>query len=129
MLCQYLQDPLDCSFVFLFRLSKDQNVVQVHYYNPFGYESSEDVVHYSLEGGGTVGHSEKHHERFKKAVVGTEGYFPFVSGLDAYIIKTPADVKFCEVSGSAELGDEFRDEREGIPVFDGYSIQRVDGDQ
>ena len=74
---------------------------------------------------GTVGHSEKHHKRFKEIAVGAEGRFPFVSGLDAYIIETPADVNFCEVSGSAELGDEFRDEREGVPVFDSYSIQRA----
>ena len=125
MLCQYLQDPLDCLFVFLFCLRKDQNVIQVHYYNPFGYEGSEDVVHHSLEGGRTVGHSEEHHKRFKEAAVGAEGYFPFISGLDAYVIETPADVKFCEVPGSVELGDKFGDEREGVPVLDGYGIQHV----
>jgi len=116
---------LDCSFVFLFCLHKDQNVVQVHYYNPFGYEGSEDVVHHSLEGSRTVGHSEEHYERFKEAAVGAEGRFPFISGLDAYVIETPADVKFCEVPGSAELGDEFGDEREGVPVLDGYGVQHV----
>jgi len=78
-----------------------------------------------LEGGRTVSHSEKHHERFKEAMVGVEGCFPFVSGLDAYVIETPADVKFCEVSGSAELGDELGDERERVPVFDGYGVQRA----
>ena len=51
MLRQYFQDPLDCSFMFLFHLHKDQNVIQVHHYDPFGYESSEDVVHHCLEGG------------------------------------------------------------------------------
>jgi len=78
--------------VFLFCLCKDQNVIQVHYYNPFGYEGSEDVVHHSLEGGRTVGHSEEHHERFKEAVVGVEGCFSFISGLDAYVIETPVDI-------------------------------------
>jgi len=108
--------------VFLFYLHKDQNVVQVHYYNPFGYEGSEDVIYHSLEGSGTVGHSEEHHERFKEAMVGMEGCFPFISGLDAYIIETPADVQFCEVPGSAELGDELGDEGEGVPVLDSYSV-------
>jgi len=51
VLCQYFQDPLDCSFMFLFCLCKDQNIVQVYYYDPFGYEGSEDVVYHSLEGG------------------------------------------------------------------------------
>ena len=123
MLCQYLQDPLDCSFVFLFRLRKDQNVVQVHHYYLFGYEGSEDIIHHSLEGSGTIGHSEEHHEGFEEAAVGAEDCFPFISGLDAYVIETPVDVKFCEVLGSMELGDEFGDEEEGVLVLDSYSIQ------
>jgi len=60
-----------------------------------------------LEDGGTIGHSEEHHKRFEETMVGAKGHFPFISGLDVYIIETPADVKFCEVLGSAELGDEF----------------------
>ena len=122
MLHQYFQDPPDYSFMFLFRLCKDQNVIQVHHYDPFGYESSEDVIHHSLEGGGTVGHSEKHHERLKETAVGAEGRLPFISGLNTYVIETPSDIKFCEVPSSVELGDEFGDEREGVPVLDGYGI-------
>jgi len=36
----------------LFCLYKDQNVVQVHYNNPFRYDGSENVIHHSLEGSG-----------------------------------------------------------------------------
>jgi len=61
-------------------------------------------------------------ERFEEAMVGMEGRLPFISGLDVYIIETPADVQFCEIPGSAELGDKFRDEGERIPVLDGYGI-------
>ena len=107
--------------MFLFRLCKDHNVVQVHYYNPFGYESSENVVHHGLEGSGAVGHSKEHYEGFKEAAIGAEGCLLFISGLDAHIVEPPPDVKFCEVLGSAELGDEFGDEGERIPVFDGLS--------
>jgi len=107
------------------RLCEDQNVVQVHYHDPFGYKGPEDVVHHSLEGGGTVGHSKEHYEGFKEATIGTESCLPFVSGLDSYIIETPSDVKLCEVLGSAELGDKFGDEGEGVPVLDGYGIQHV----
>jgi len=78
-----------------------------------------------LEGGGTVGHSEEHHERFEEAAIGMEGCLPFVSGLDMYIIETPSDVKFCEVLGSVELGDKFGDEGEGVSVLDGYGVQRA----
>ena len=122
MFRQYLQDSLDRSFMLLFRLCKDQNVIQVHYDNPFYYNGSEDVVHHSLEGGGTVGHSKKHYKGFEETTVGVEGHFPFISGLDAYIIETPVDIQFCEVSGSAELRDEFGDEKERISVLDGYSV-------
>jgi len=106
----------------LFRLCKDQNVVQVHYNNPFHYDGSEDIVHYSLEGGGAVGYSKKYHEGFKEVMVGAEGCFPFISGLDAYIIETPVDVQFCKVLGSVKLRDEFGDEGEQIFVLDGYSV-------
>jgi len=75
-----------------------------------------------LEGGGAVGHPEKHYEGFKEATVGMKGCFPFISGLDAYIIETPVDIQFCEVSGSAVLRDEFGDEGERISVLDGYGI-------
>jgi len=106
-------------------LREDQNVVQVHYHDPFGYEGPEDVVHHSLEGGGTVGHSEEHYKGFEEAVIGMEGCLPFVSGLDTYVIETPSDVKLCEVLSSTELGDEFRDEGEGVPVLDSYSVQHT----
>jgi len=75
-----------------------------------------------LEGGGAVGHPEKHYEGFEEALVGAESCFPFISGLYAYTIETPADVQFCEVSGSMELRDEFGDEGEWISVLDGYGV-------
>jgi len=58
-------------------------------------------------------------------MVGTESRLPFISRLDAYIIEAPTDVELCEVLGSAELRDEFRDERERVSVFDGYGVQRT----
>ena len=111
--------------MFLFRLHKDQNVVQVYHYDPFSYEGSEDIVHHSLEGGGTVGHSEEHYERFEEAAVGAKDRFLFISGLDTYIIETPSDIKFCEVPGFMELGDKLGDERKRAPVLDSYSVQHT----
>jgi len=106
-------------------LRKDQNVVQIYYYDPFSYDGSEDVVHHGLESSGTIGHSEEHYERFEQATVGAESRLPFISGLDTYIIEAPADVEFCEVLGSSELRDEFGDERERVSVLDSYGIQRA----
>jgi len=105
MFCQYFQDPPDHLFMFLFCLHKDQNVVQVYYDNPFHYDGSEDVIHYRLEGSRAVGHSKKHYEGFKEAMISAEGCLLFVSRLDVYIIEIPADVQFCEILGSTELGD------------------------
>ena len=106
-------------------LCEDQNVVQVHYYDPFGYEGPEDVIHHGLEGGRTVGHSEEHHKGFEEAAIGTEGCLSFVSRLDTYVIETPSDIKLCEVLGSAELGDKFGDKGEGVPVLDSYGVQHA----
>jgi len=78
-----------------------------------------------LEGGGTVGHSKEHYKGFEEAAISMESCFPFVFGLDTYVIETPSDVKLCEVLGSTELGDEFRDEGEGVPALDSYGIQCV----
>ena len=78
-----------------------------------------------MEGSRAVGHSKEHHEGFKEAMIGAEGCLLFISGLDTHIVELPPDVKFCEALGSVELGDEFGDERERIPVFDGYGVQRA----
>ena len=98
----------------LFRLHKDQDVVQVYYDNPFCYDGSEDVVHHSLEDSRAVGHSEKHYEGFEEASVGAKGRFPLISRLDA-------DIQFYEVPGSAELGDK----GERIFILDSYGIQSM----
>jgi len=98
--------------MFFLHLRKDQDVVQVYYYDLFSYDGSEDVIHHSLESSRTIGHSEEHYEWFEQTTVGTKSHLPFISGLDVYIIEAPMDVEFCEVLGSAELRDEFGDERE-----------------
>jgi len=46
-------------------LSKDQNVVQIDYYNAFRYEIPEDVVYHGLEGGQAVSHFKEYHQGFK----------------------------------------------------------------
>jgi len=75
-----------------------------------------------LEGSGAVGHSKEHHKGFKETAISAEGRLLFISGLDAHIVEPPLDIKFCEVLSSAELGNEFRDEGERIPVFDGHGV-------
>jgi len=78
-----------------------------------------------LEGSGTVGYSEEYYKRFKEATVGVEGRFPFISGLDAYVVETPSDIKFCEVLGSTELGDELGDKGKRVFVLNSYGVQHT----
>jgi len=40
-----------------------------------------------------------------------------------YVVETLVDIQFCEIPGSAELGDEFGDEGERIFILDGYGVQ------
>jgi len=109
----------------LFHLHKDQDVVQVYYNNPFCYDSSEDVIYYSLKGSRAVGHSEEHYEGFEEDSVGAKGCLPLISRLNVYIIETPVDIQFCEVPDSTELGDELGDEGERIFILDGYGVQSM----
>jgi len=46
-------------------LGKDQDIVQIDYYNAFRYEILENVIHHSLEDGWAVSYSEEHHQGFK----------------------------------------------------------------
>jgi len=41
--------------------SKDEDVVQLDYYNPFHNEVPEDVAHHCLEGGWAIGHPEEYY--------------------------------------------------------------------
>jgi len=52
-----------------------------------------------------------------------EGHLPLVSRLDMDIIETPMDIQLGEVSSSAELGYEFRDQWKGVFVFDHHKIE------
>ena len=107
----------------LFHLHKDQDVIQVHYDNPFHYDGSEDIIHHSLEDSRAVGHSKEHYEGFEEALVGAKGHFPLISRLNAYIIETPVNIQFCEVPGSTELGDKFGDKGERIFILNSYGVQ------
>jgi len=56
-------------------------------------------------------------------MVGAEGCFPFISGLDVYIIEAPVDIEFCEVSSSTELRDEFGNEEKRVSVLNSHGVQ------
>ena len=52
-----------------------------------------------------------------------EGHLPLISRLDADVVETPTDIQLGKVSSSVELEYEFRDQWEGVFVFDHYGIK------
>ena len=63
-----------------------------------------------MEGGGAVHEAKEHDLWFKESAVCAEGSFLFISITDLYVVETPADIQFGEVSRTMELCDQFRDE-------------------
>ena len=51
-------------------------------------------------------------------MVCAESSFPFISVADLYVVETPADIQFGEVSRATELRDQFGDEQNWVPVLD-----------
>lgn len=70
-----------------------------------------------------IGHIKEYYQRFKKSTVHTEGYLSLVARLNVNIIEFPANIHLSEVIGSLEFGDQFKNQREQILVFDGYCIE------
>jgi len=78
--------------VFFLHLGEDQDVVQIDHHDTFRYKVPEDVVHHGLEGGWTVSHSKEHYQGFEQTLIGPEGCLSLVSGLNADVVETPADI-------------------------------------
>ena len=74
------------------------------------FRSSEDCIHYGLEGHWGVGQAEEHDSGFIKALICDESHFPLVACLDMDIVITPPNVELREEGRSFHLIDEFWDE-------------------
>jgi len=125
MLLQQLQNAAGDLPVLFKGFREDEDVVQIDHNHAFRDEVLEDVVHHRLEGGRTVCEAEQHDKGLVQAAVGLEGGLPFVSFLYLDIVEAPSDVQFHEVLGSAELRNQFRNQREWVLVFHGHGIQRM----
>jgi len=112
MLLQQLLDVMGDLPVLFKGFRKDEDVIQIDHDHAFRDEALEDVVHHRLEGGRTVCEAEEHDKGLVQAVVGWEGGLPFVSFLYLDIVEAPSDVQFCELLGSTELRNQFRNQRE-----------------
>jgi len=114
MLLQQLQNAAGDLPVLFKGLREDEDVVQIDHDHAFQDEVLKDGVHHRLrlEGGGTVCEAEEHDKGLVQAMVGSEGGLPFVSFLYPDVVEAPSDVQFCEVLGSTELRNQFRNQQE-----------------
>ena len=69
-----------------------------------------DGIHEGLKGGRGVAETKSHDEGFEEAFLALKGGFPFIALFDTNVVVTPADVKLCKVTSSAEFVDEVRDQ-------------------
>ena len=56
----------------------------------------EDIVHESLEGGGSIAESKEHDGGFKESHGGDESSFPLIFLLDMNVVISPTNVEFGE---------------------------------
>ena len=109
--------------MFLKIFSEDENVVHVHNELSLINEVLKNGVHHRLERSGRIGKTEKHDGRFKAALIGSEGGFPFIFFFDSKIIVSPPKIHFGEVFRTSEFVDEFGDEGKGIVILYGMRIK------
>jgi hypothetical protein len=93
--------------MFLDGLREDENVIEVNTDDSFHDEVLEDVVHHSLEGGGRISESEKHHQRFKESTICTKCCLPLITFFHPNIVVTPSYVELRKVLRATELVDKF----------------------
>ena len=71
---------------------KDQNVIQIYYYDAFYNKILEDIIYYCLEGSRTVCHPKEYYQGFKQVSIGAEDSLSFISRFDLYVIESLPDV-------------------------------------
>ena len=71
-----------------------------------------DMVHESLEGGGSIAESKEHDGGFKESHGGNESSFPLIFLLDANVIISPMNVELGEQGGFLHIINEFQNEGE-----------------
>lgn len=122
ILAEAFEDLADVVVVFVGVRREDEDVVEVDD-DEVVQEIAKDVVHESLEGGGSVGETEGHDKGFEVAVASAESGLPLVTFLDPDKVVSPAKVEFGEDLGTAEAVDGFSDEGKGGSVLDGDLVE------
>ena len=104
-------------------LGVDSHVIHVDLKPLLWKHIREDMVHESLEGGGSVAESKEHDGGFKESHGGDESGLPLIFLLDANVVISPMNVKFGEQGGFFHVVNEFRDQGERIGISDSVGVQ------
>ena len=67
------------------QVAVNQHVVE-EYQNKFPQVMAKNVIHKSLEGGGSIAQAERHDQEFKVAMVSSKGCFLNIIGVHAYLM-------------------------------------------
>src|SRR6266481_6338063 len=102
VLSESREDPSDVAAVFLDRLRKDQNVIQVDDNKKVGH-ILKDVVHKVLESGRCICESHGHYEKLERAITSMKGGLPFMVGCYVDVIISCTKVEFGVNLGRAQL--------------------------
>src|SRR5258708_829385 len=101
----------------------DKDVVHVAYDFTMVDELMKDVIHHCLEHCRGVAQSEEHDSWFEQTSVSLECSLPLIALLDPHIVEPPTEVKYGEELGTMEVGQDIRDEGEGVGVLDCDLVQ------
>ena len=104
-------------------LGVDPHVVHVDLKPLLWKHICKDMVHESLEGGGSIAEPKEHDGGFKESHGGNESGLPLVFLSDVNVVIFPTNVKFGEQGGFFHVVDEFRDQGERVGILDGVGVQ------
>ena len=106
-------------------LGVDSHVVHVDLKPPLQKHVCKDMVHESLESGGSIAEPQEHDGGFKESHVGNESSFPLVFLSDVNVVISPTNVKLGEQDGFLHVVNEFGDQGERVSILDGVGVQVV----
>src|SRR6266481_7091381 len=122
VLSESREDTSDVAAVFLDRIRKDQNVVQVDDDKKVGH-ILKDVIHKVPESGRCICESHGHYDKLERAIAGTKGGLPFMVGCYADVIISHTQVEFGINLGGAQLVNQIGDQRNRVVVVSGNTIE------
>ena len=104
-------------------LGVDPHVVHVDLKPLLQKHIRKDMVHESLEGGGSVAEPKEHDGGFKESHGGNESGFPLIFLSDVNVVISPMNVEFGEQGGFFHVVDEFGDQGERVGISDSVGVQ------